>query len=384
MGELQSHVFKVITCAAVLLFFVPARAQNIIPNAGFEEKKYCPVTYNQRKLKTSIGWRQAGEATPDHYDACNTKLAGVPSNIAGEQTALEGNAYMGLVTYARSKKNYREYLQTKLKQPLSAGQTYCFEIWVSCGDLGMYVTDGFGAHFSKTAISQDRESVMEVKPQFRNPRLHILDQTDSWVKLSDVFTASGGEQYITLGSFDADHMVSTLQKTSLVGVDASKDWAYLYIDDMVLKPVESKEECSCLNDKIREEVHDPPLQLSEVKEVELQTVFFAFDDSTLDAASKVTLDRTASLMRKNQFLLVRVKGHTDIVGPEGHNQKLSANRAKAVLAYLKDQGVDPKRLEIEWFGSAEPIANNDTQEGRAQNRRVDFALLERQFVEVVD
>ena len=383
---MREPIRNILSKAMILsaLFFLPffLGAQNLVPNASFEDKKYCPVSYNQRTLKTSNGWKQAGDATPDHYDRCNTKLAGVPKNIAGEQNPLEGDAYMGLVTYARSKKNYREYLQAKLKSPLSGGQQYCVEVWVSAGDLGVFVSDGFGILFTKNAVRQKGEKLIEETPQFKNPSLHILDQTDQWVKLSDVFTASGGERYITIGSFQPDHMCSKLKKTEMEGVDASKNWAYVYVDDIVVKPVESKDECSCLNDKIKEEVHDPPLQLSELKEIDIQTVYFAFDDSTLDATSRETLERTAAMMRRNPYLLVKVNGHTDVIGREGHNQKLSANRAKAVIAHLKDQGIDPVRLSIDWYGSEKPVANNDTSEGRALNRRVDFAILERQYVEV--
>jgi outer membrane protein OmpA-like peptidoglycan-associated protein len=375
---------RVIASLLFFLVFFSAQkrgmTQNLVQNGSFEELRYCPVSYNQQTLKTAVGWSQTGSATPDHFAECNTNTAGVPDNIGGSQNALDGTAYIGLVTYTSTKRNYREYVQSKLTRPLGAGEMICVEFWVSCGDLARYVTDGIGVHFSKAKVKTRGDKLIEAQPQVANPRLHILDNTTDWVRLSDVFVAEGGEQYITIGNFYSDKLMSKLMRTSLDGVAGSSQWSYIYIDDVIVRPVQAREECSCINDKIKETVHDPPLQLFETTQLSIETVQFAFDDSTLTSEAQLRLDEVASLMRKNPYLLVRVNGHTDIVGREGYNKELSANRAKAVLSYLRYQGIDPQRLELKWYGSQLPIADNTTAEGRAQNRRVDFELLKREFI----
>lgn len=355
-------------------------AQNLVQNGSFEELTYCPVSYNQRTLKTAVGWVQPGSATPDHFSTCSKGKAGVPDNIGGSQDALDGESYIGLVTYTSTKRNYREYVQSKLTRPLGTGELVCVEFWVSCGDLARYVTDGIGVHFSKGKVRPKGEKRIEARAQISNPRLHILDNANDWVKLSDVFVAEGGEDYITIGNFEPDHLMSKLKRTSLEGRESSSNWSYIYVDDVVVRPVEKREDCSCLNQKISEEVHDPPLQLSEYTQLRLETVLFAFDDSTLTDSARIQLEDVASLLRGNPFLFIRVNGHTDIVGPDGHNKELSANRARAVLNYLRYQGIDPKRLELQWYGSELPVADNTTAEGRAKNRRVDFEVLRREFV----
>lgn len=359
-------------------------AQNLVKNGSFEEKKYCPTSYNTTSLKTSTGWKQPSEATPDHFDACNTNKAGVPDNIAGEQLAFDGEAYAGLVTYTSTKRNYREYLQSKLTRKLGAGEMVCVEFWISAGDYALYVTDGLGVYFSQSAVRGRGQQLIDATAQIENPRLHIIDQTEHWVKLSDTFIAKGGEQYVTIGNFKEDRLISKLKRTVMDGAQESSNWAYVYIDDVQIHSVKSREECSCVNDKIRSEVHDPPLQLSETEEISLQTVYFAFDDSTLSAQAKADLEATATLLRQNKYMIIRVNGHTDVIGREGYNDQLSENRAKAVMNYLKYLGVDPARLELHWYGSEEPAAENDTAEGRAQNRRVDFAVLLRNYVLVED
>lgn len=369
------HVFLI----ASTFLSISLTAQDLLQNGGFEEKTYCPTDFNTQTLKTVKYWTQPNRATPDYFNECS-KNAGVPKNFVGSQEALEGQGYIGLVTFAGSKRNYREYLQTELTRKLAPGEMVCVEFWVSCADYCLYVTDGLGVLFSPNAVKAAGEGLIDERPQIRNPRLHMIDQYDSWVKLSDTFIAEGGEKYLTIGNFNSDQSISRLMRTALDGGSSTSSWAYVYIDNIELHSIKSREECSCLNDKIAAEVHDPPLQLSDYTQIQLESILFDFDESLLTDESKQLLDKAASLLRKNKFMFIQVNGHTDVIGAEGYNIELSASRAKTVINYLTDQGIDPSRLEIGYFGSALPVADNSTQEGRAANRRVEFKVLERKFV----
>jgi len=95
------------------LSFSAAIAQNLVPNPSFEENSYCPVTFNQTSLNLITDWRQIATGTPDYFNACSDK-AGVPTNVFGNQSAKAGDAYAGLVTFASSKRDYREYLSAPL------------------------------------------------------------------------------------------------------------------------------------------------------------------------------------------------------------------------------------------------------------------------------
>jgi OOP family OmpA-OmpF porin len=72
---------------------------------------------------------------------------------------------------------------------------------------------------------------------------------------------------------------------------------------------------------------------------------------------------------------VRINGHTDAVGSNDFNMELSRKRAQAVMKYLVNKGVDSKKLSCAWYGYSRPIAPNDTEAGRKQNRRVEFEIL---------
>ena len=78
------------------------------------------------------------------------------------------------------------------------------------------------------------------------------------------------------------------------------------------------------------------------------------------------------VLRDNPDLRVTVEGHTDSVGSAAYNQKLSERRAQAVKRYLVRQGIDPSRITTEGYGKSRPIASNETEEGRAKNRRADI------------
>ncbi len=106
----------------------------------------------------------------------------------------------------------------------------------------------------------------------------------------------------------------------------------------------------------------------------VDAINFDFAKSTIRPESYEYLDRLAStLIRTNKR--VEVKGHTDNVGSADFNMNLSRERAEAVVAYLVSQGVSRNKLTYSYYGMAKPLSSNDTEEGRAMNRRVEFTIL---------
>jgi outer membrane protein OmpA-like peptidoglycan-associated protein len=108
----------------------------------------------------------------------------------------------------------------------------------------------------------------------------------------------------------------------------------------------------------------------------LKGVNFAFNSAVLTPESKKILDedRTVARLKGEPDMRVEVAGHTDNIGSDAYNQKLSERRAQAVVDYLVSTGVDPKRLKAVGYGKTKPIASNATEEGRAQNRRVELQI----------
>jgi outer membrane protein OmpA-like peptidoglycan-associated protein/tetratricopeptide (TPR) repeat protein len=107
----------------------------------------------------------------------------------------------------------------------------------------------------------------------------------------------------------------------------------------------------------------------------LKNVFFATGSAQLLDASQQELNRLHRLLTDNPNMRIRINGHTDDVGSEANNQVLSENRARAVYEYLIEEGIEKERLSYKGFGESQPIADNDTEEGRQQNRRTEFIIL---------
>jgi outer membrane protein OmpA-like peptidoglycan-associated protein len=112
------------------------------------------------------------------------------------------------------------------------------------------------------------------------------------------------------------------------------------------------------------------------KKVVLNNILFETGKSILTAASNVELDRLLNIMKENAQIKIEISGHTDKTGSEPLNFKLSEARAKAVVDYLVQKGIDRSRMEFRGYGSLQPVADNTTPKGRAKNRRVEFKILE--------
>jgi len=106
-------------------------------------------------------------------------------------------------------------------------------------------------------------------------------------------------------------------------------------------------------------------------------ILFAVNKADLTPHATELLGKVAAFLQKNQQYLVEIQGNTDSTGPMAWNMKLSQMRADSVKDYLVEQGIAADRLTTKGFGPNEPIAPNNTAEGRAQNRRVDFKPSER-------
>ena len=108
----------------------------------------------------------------------------------------------------------------------------------------------------------------------------------------------------------------------------------------------------------------------------LRNIFFDFNKATLRPESKVELERVYTILTENPRMKVRIAGHTDSIGSEEYNQRLSEARAKAVYDYLISRGISADRLSYIGYGESRPIDTNETSEGRQNNRRVELEIIE--------
>jgi OOP family OmpA-OmpF porin len=103
--------------------------------------------------------------------------------------------------------------------------------------------------------------------------------------------------------------------------------------------------------------------------------FFDFDKSVIKPEGKAKLDDLADKVKAINLEVIIAVGHTDSVGSDAYNQKLSMRRSQAVKAYLVSKGIDKTRIYTEGKGEKQPVADNKTKDGRAKNRRVEIEVV---------
>lgn len=126
--------------------------------------------------------------------------------------------------------------------------------------------------------------------------------------------------------------------------------------------------------EIRQDLYLVPVEVG--SRVTINNIFFDFDKATLRNESYPELNRLLEFMNNYPNIRINIEGHTDSIGDEDYNQQLSERRADAVARFLRVNGINTDRLIVEGKGESDPIADNNTAEGRQQNRRVEFEIIE--------
>lgn len=186
-------------------------------------------------------------------------------------------------------------------------------------------------------------------------------------KLEIVELETGKTFATTVTEADGEFLV-TLPAGGNYALNVSKEKYLFYSDNFALDQPGTLDKPFNLNIELE------PLGAS-AKPIVLKNVFFETGSAALRKESLVELARLKSLLDENPELKIQINGHTDNVGSDADNLKLSNDRAKAVFDYLTQNGIDANRLKYKGFGETKPATSNDTEEGRRQNRRTEYEIL---------
>lgn len=119
------------------------------------------------------------------------------------------------------------------------------------------------------------------------------------------------------------------------------------------------------------------IPIIEGESVVLNNIFFETNTFSLLPSSQSELNTLLELLQKNKNIVIEISGHTDNVGSQEYNLELSKKRANSVKTYLEEMGIEAIRLKSKGFGQTKPIAGNETEEGRAKNRRTEFKIIKK-------
>jgi outer membrane protein OmpA-like peptidoglycan-associated protein len=301
-------------------------------------------------------------------------MVGVPQNAMGFQFAHSGMCYAGFFLFSHG--DYREYLQTPLRETLQKGKTYFISMYISLADYSQTYIEQIGfcflqkeEHFETADVLSDLKPVYIKLDGVRNDTAH-------WHRLTGRYKANGNEKYLLIGSFDAGRIKKAKftfpknkgQVKTPINKNSHRD-AYYFIDDVSvvewINPPEDEVKKDSLitisGDTVRPE--EPAV---------LKNIFFKTGSARLEAGSFKELDRLFEVLKVNDKMKAHIEGHTDDSGNAADNRKLSESRARAVANYLTKKGISAKRVSWAGLGDSRPLLANDTEDHKARNRRVEI------------
>lgn len=201
-------------------------AQNLVPNPSFEINSMCPVGFADITSVASWYKLPGHQGTPDYYNACGSSFVSVPNNVKGTQTAYNGNAYLGIVTYKTNPTEIREYIQTQLISPMIAGQSYFVSFYVNLTDNSVFSSNNIGAIFTVSPLSGSGIASLNIIPHlsYSTP----ITDTIGWTLISGTYISSGNEQYMSIGNFYNNASTQAIT----VNTSGAAAEAYYFIDQV--------------------------------------------------------------------------------------------------------------------------------------------------------
>lgn len=246
------------------------------------------------------------------------------------------------------------------------------------GDDRFFTIGGSGevGYFSSNRDGK-YESLYEIEiPESMRPQPTVVVEGT----VTNAKTGARVSAYVMVEDLNSGELVATLRSNSVSGkylvvlpagksysVSANKE-AFFFHSERFDVPLTSKFET------IRKDVDLRPIEKG--ARVVINNIFFETGKATLSGESKVELEKAIDLLNANPTMVIEVGGHTDNVGDDAFNMKLSHDRAKSVRDYLVQGGIASARVQAKGYGESNPIATNDTDDGRKANRRTEFIILE--------
>jgi outer membrane protein OmpA-like peptidoglycan-associated protein len=397
--SLDLKTIWVVACLQ-LVTVLTAPAQNLVINGGFDDGNTCqeftlpcgPAAWITLPVKTKVVFY-------------------------GTDKKKETNRHFGLIL-ENIKKPFdgRSYVETMLCEPLQAGRLYRLTMRCRTGPAPF---ERAGVLLTSDEIIDGIDTLSQLAPSFEITADSVQNKTDikNWITVQYTFTAAGGEQFLALGNFSKTYS----PRKSEYAYDGFGN-IVLSVDDICLAPVQGTipdidTSCAMVKRRIyaqhlrhtpfmyllgetKKTTAAPPAQVAKpapdpdnatavsapparrdtaaiVHKVydTLLSVPFDVNSSLLDTGYTNALDSVLKKVLSGPYKNIIIVGHTDNTGPRALNKTLSVHRARSVATYFTVKGKIPAaKIRIAGMADGQPIASNDTPEGRQQNRRVEIIV----------
>ena len=200
--------------------------ENLVPNFSFETYSACPTNADQ--FSNTTDWFSPNAQLPDYYNTCQLipSTYGIPFTANGYQKSKSGEAFAGINVFGNGPLLRREYIEVGLTTPLKEDTDYLVTFYVSLANYATVGITQLGAYLSSVPVTDTSSKELSYTPQVVSAAGYYLTDTSAWIKISAIYTALGGEKYITIGNFKNDSLTDTLH------VDTAPARSYYFIDDI--------------------------------------------------------------------------------------------------------------------------------------------------------
>lgn len=353
-----------------------------LTNPSFED---FPQPGHPPRGWTDCGWKS--ESPPDTHPAGNFEVV---------KPAFDGATYLGMVV--RDNETW-ESVSQRLSQPMKAGNCYSFTIMLARSELYVSVSQARG---------EDANYTTPVKLKIYGGlnacgRNEIIGETKEivnhrWVEYKFKFEPSENFSYITLEVF---YKTPTLfPYNGNVLLDKASSIAPVPCDEPLVtneeipepapkpvppKPQPPKPEPKKTDPVAPKSTPDPKkdvtlagVERAELKEgqvIQLKNVYFRADSTNITVDSYEALNNIYDFLNSNKDVIIEIGGHTNSRPNHDYADNLSNERAKSVMTYLVNKGIEARRIKYKGYGKRNPISTNSTPEGRRLNQRVEIKIL---------
>ena len=402
---MELKMIRIIIFISIFIFYSNCFSQNLIPNPSLEDENTCHTYQEQCAPKA---WRSNSLKAFLYYDYKISKQ---------DETILKpahGSRCIALRLFNTHRKLDRSFIQTPFLCQLEKGKKYKLTFQILSKT---YYLNSFEILFVDTiVISKKNDPLFEKKPQVKFEFTKPFTP-NKWMELETIYTANGNEIGMMIGNFKTDDAtnITRLKKKKRKDIEVRR--VYHYFDNFSLTPIDSLENKCDLEknkqyiyaDSARHIIQLPPNSIQNIPLIDtvkieaptlkkeplstlpkpiikekftprkiftLPNILFETNSDRLLPISYNSLDELIVYLKKNQNFNLKIIGHTDHKGPHLHNLTLSEKRSKSVANYLTANGIHISRITTQGKGETNPIASNDTPEGRKQNRRVEFEIKE--------